>query len=110
MSTITCVICNKNYYDFQHHTCGTRYECRGHDSDDERTFYSHADSLGEVAEEFSNHVFYDWDCPNELDIEVRRPDSDEWSRFLVTVEPVPTFQHQEYKKYTCIDTNFRKEF
>lgn len=35
--------------------------------------------------------FSNWECPEEMEIWVRQSPDDEWQKFKITVEPVPSF-------------------
>ncbi len=62
------------------------------DPEDESTFYN---AFGEEAEDaaldIAERKFSDWEYPREVEIWVRKNPTDEWSKFEITVESVPSF-------------------
>lgn len=98
MPSITCNICNRTYFSFQKHSCGTPYRVRTYD--EVETFYSQSDDLEQVACDYLEVNFSAFDYPNIFDVEIMNADG-EWEKYSVEVEPVPTFSAAKYKKHNC---------
>lgn len=95
MPTERCPICKAFLYEWKlPHTCPPRWEAIFHEYHDENEpviFHSLGYDERSVAEEFASSIHSDCDYPTEMEIWVRKPGNDEWKKFTVSVEQVPSF-------------------
>lgn len=100
MKTERCPICKEYLWEWKlPHTCAPCWEVIRYDYDDEeepRFCYSHHISPEQVAEQFVSEWF-DGEG-SEWEIWVRKNPSDEWHKYTVTVEAVPSFTATECVK------------
>lgn len=88
-----CQICKEALYEWrQPHRCAPRWECVMKDYDDEQEpvacFSNHSEAEF-VAEQFAAQRFSGEG--SEWEIWVRKDETQEWKKFNVTVEAVPSF-------------------
>lgn len=91
--TPRCPICRETLYEWKNpHRCPPRWEVIRPDYDDPEepnNCYSHHIDHEQVAEQFIAERF-DGEG-SEWEVWVRKDESEEWQKFTVTVEPVPSF-------------------
>jgi len=95
MSTERCSICKEPLYEWRlPHSCPPRWDAilKGyHDEDEPVEFFSDGYDEERVAESFAAYIHSDCDYPSEMEIWVRKNSDDEWKKFTVAVEMVPSF-------------------
>jgi hypothetical protein len=87
-----------DFTDLSTHKCPPEWEAVREDEFDE-------DDLGKAfgvtteyaAENFVERNFSSWEYPTELQVWVRKPGETEWSKFVVSVEMIPSFSATEIK-------------
>jgi hypothetical protein len=95
MSSSWCKDCGEFIYTSCIHICPPSWQAirpEYCDPDDESTFYK---AFGHDAEgaalELAERRFSDWEYPREIEIWVRKTAADNWQKFEITVESVPSF-------------------
>ena len=90
-----CKDCGRFISQWKEHTCPPGWQAvrpEHGDPEDESTFYN---AFGEEAEDaaldIAERKFSDWEYPREVEIWVRQNPTDDWSKFEITVESVPSF-------------------
>jgi RNA polymerase subunit RPABC4/transcription elongation factor Spt4 len=95
MTTEICPVCRTRLYEWKlPHTCPPRWEAirNGyHDEEEPVEFFSDGYDEERVAESFAAYIHSDCDYPHEMEIWVRKDFDDEWKKFTVIVEMVPSF-------------------
>lgn len=93
---VKCPIC-KEYGWKDIHTCQPAWDVIRpdyHDENDPKCSYGY-DAESAVIK-FAEDNFYNWEYPNPIEIWIRKSEEDEWQKFEVEVESVPSFS--AYKK------------
>ena len=91
MSFEMCKVCGE-YYFSSIHTCQPRWEvfCEDwNDEDNPKAIFARTPEGAAV--KFMEINFSNLDYPDEEEVSVRKGPEDEWQRFTVTVETVPSF-------------------
>lgn len=95
MSDYFCKECGAYKSDYSTHVCAPRWQAvrpEYGDPEDESTFYKAFGHDAEAAAlEVAERKFSDWDYPHNIEIWVRQNSTDEWKKFEISVESVPSF-------------------
>jgi len=93
MSYEKCVICKETLYEWRlPHKCKPTWECiikDYHDEDEPEIFHTDGYDYTQVAEHFAAKHFQGEG--SEWDVWVRKDSYDEWHKYTVEVEAVPSF-------------------
>lgn len=95
MTIERCPRCKANLYEWRlPHICPPQWEAilkDYHEEEEPVEFFSDGFDEERVAESFAASIHSDCDYPREMEIWVRKHSDDEWKKFTVTVEMVPSF-------------------
>lgn len=94
-----CKDCGEYKSEYREHVCPPCWQAvrpEHGDPDDESTFYKAFGTEAQYAAiDIAERKFSDWEYPREVEIWVRQNPTDEWIRFEISVESVPSFSaHQ----------------
>lgn len=103
MNTDFCKECGAYISSFREHVCPPSWQAvrpEYGDPEDESTFYK---AFGHDAEsaalDVAERKFSDWEYPREVEIWVRKNAANEWVKFEITVQSVPSFSAERLSKY-----------
>lgn len=101
MSDLFCRKCGQYKSSYHEHECPPLWQAvrpEYGDPQDASTFY---DAFGIDAEhaalDIAERKFSDWEYPREVEVWVRKSPTDEWSRFTISIESVPSFTAKEMR-------------
>lgn len=90
-----CKKCGQYKSSFREHECPPQWQAvrpEYCDLEDESTFYeAFGREAGDAALDLAQRKFSDWEYPTNIEIWVRKNYEDEWCRFEISVESVPSF-------------------
>lgn len=95
MSRNFCDDCERYLSSFSQHVCPPKWQAVRPDTgdpDNEASFYkAFGDDAESAALEIADRKFSDWDYPRDMEIWVRKTQDDQWEKYEITVQSVPSF-------------------